>query len=393
MVRSPRVTIAGLLLLASAFVCPVRAAEPFRYPEAKYGTGELRYVNGLPVLTVSGTPEEIGQAVGALAVRPGQRMLDYPEDLLTHFHLHFLWGTFARAGNRMVARFPADYRRELEALVESSNVERDRLVVGNTLFDLKKVLACSALLVEPERSATGAPLLGRNLDYPSLGYAHEHSLVTVYRPEGKHAFASVGFPGLVGCLSGMNDMGLSLAILEVFQVKAGQRRFDSTGIPYALCYRQLLEECATIAEAKTLLESMPRTTTTNLVIADRDGVAVLEVTPRHVVLRGPQQGACVCTNHFCTDELRPLVRLSPARSLERFATLEAAVAKPGKFGPSDVQHSLDAVRMNEETMQTMIFEPCGLRMHLSIGTCPSSAGEMRALELAPLFAGARISGK
>ena len=36
-------------------------------------------------------------------------------------------------------------------------------------------------------------------------------------------------------------------------------------------------------------------------------------------------------------------------------------------------------------MQTMIFEPATLRLHLSIGICPSTAGEMKLLELAPLL--------
>src|SRR5262249_16285493 len=152
-----------------------------------------------------------------------------------------------------------------------------------------------------------APLMGRNLDYPSLGYAQDYSLVTVCKPAGaKHAFVSVGFPGLVGCLSGMNDAGLSLSILEVFQIRFGERKFDPTGTPYALCYRRLLEECSTIDEARQMLESMHRTATTNLVLADKNGVATFEITPDYVIVRpATQDGCCACTNHFSTDFLRP----------------------------------------------------------------------------------------
>src|SRR5207248_2021824 len=160
----------------------------------------------LPVLCVAGTPEEIGDQVGALAVGPGQRILGYPRELLQHIHLGLLWWPLVKAGDHMVEHFPADYRAELEATVRSAKGPREPIVAGNTLFDLKKILACSALLVEPPRSATSGPLLGRNLDYPTLGYVHHYSLVSVYKPCGaKHAFASVGFPGMVGCLSGMND--------------------------------------------------------------------------------------------------------------------------------------------------------------------------------------------
>jgi isopenicillin-N N-acyltransferase like protein len=366
----------------------VRADPPFRYPEGRSGTGELKYVNGLPVLTVGGTPEEIGTAIGALALSPARRMQEYPHDLARHFHAGGLWGLLVRAGQRMVERFPDDYRVELETLAKAGYAKRDNIVAGNTLFDVKKFLCCSALLVEPERSGTGGPLLGRNLDYPSLGYAHDYSLVTVYRPAGaKHAFASIGFPGLVGCLSGMNDAGLAVAVLEVFQVKAGRKRFDSAGLPYALCYRRLLEECATVAEAEALLAKMKRTTITNLVVADRERVAVFEITPRHVVVRPPEAGTCVCTNHFCSATLRPRTSVNLFATNDRYRALDTARSSRDVLGVADLQHALHAASMKSSTMQTMVFEPAELRLHLAIGTCPSSAAEMKLLNLAPLFAG------
>jgi hypothetical protein len=380
----PRFVLAVAALLAADLVS---AGEPFRYPEASQGKGRLKYVNHLPVLTVAGTPEEIGAAVGTLALVPAQPMVSYPDDLLKHYSCSFLRATFLRQGNRMFEHFPAEYQRELEAMARAAPVDHDRLVLGNTLFDLKKMLACSALLLEPWRSATGAPLLARNLDYPSLGYAHEYSLVTVYRPQGKHAFTSVGFPGLVGCLSGMNDAGLAVAVLEVFQVQAGWKKLDRGGLPYALCYRRILEECTTIAKARALLESMHRATITNLVLADRQGVAVFEVCPERVVQRGPSGGECICTNHYCSAQLRPLLPLNICRSFERYDILQHARPAVDQFDVADLHRALHAACDPKETLQTMIFEPATLRLHLAVGTCPASAGEMRTLELAPLLQG------
>jgi len=112
------------------------------------------------------------------------------------------------------------------------------------------------------RSATGAPLLlGRNLDYPSLGYAHEYSLGD--RAIGPtQACLRLVASRLVGCLSGINDAGLSVAILESF--RSGSRKVVRlSGTPYGLGYRPPLEECSTTRRRKTLLEKMKRTTTTN----------------------------------------------------------------------------------------------------------------------------------
>src|SRR5262249_606373 len=226
-----------------------------------------------------------------------------------------------RQGRAMAKRFPAEYRTEMDAIIKYGQAPEDSVIAGNTLFDIKKIVLCSALMVEGQRSATGGPLLGRNLDYPSLGYVHEYSLVTVYRPKGKHAFVSVGFPGLVGCLSGMNDAGLTVAVLEVFAARKGEGRFDANGLPYALCFRTLLEECTTIDEAKKRLEQLPRTTLLNLVVADRNEVGTIEVTPKTVVLRKSEKGVCSCTNHFCT-ELASDKRIDVAESYGRFKLLE-----------------------------------------------------------------------
>jgi hypothetical protein len=360
---------------------------PFRYPEGRHGCGELRYVNELPVLTVEGEPDDVGESIGALALRPAPRMAGYPEDSLRHYWAGFLHRPLAWLGDRLVRNLPAEYRAELDALARGAGLDRSKLVVGNTLFDIKKFIACSAVLIEPMRSPTGFPLLGRNLDYPSMGYAHEYGLVTIYRgAAGRRSFASVGFPGLIGCLSGMNDAGLALAVLEVFQAPLFTRRLDLGGTPYAVCFRRLLEQCCTIDEARDMLARMRRTTIFNLALADRHRVAVFEVTTRRVRERGPEQGAGSCTNHFCAEELQPLWSFNVYKTLTRHDVLRRALRETESFGIGEVHSALHAASNAEETLQTMVFEPGALRLHLAIGTCPASAGELRALELAPLFA-------
>src|SRR5215212_2073165 len=112
-------TFARLLFSFACSLCLspalLHGAEPFRYPEKKHGTGELRYLNKVPVLTVSGTPEEIGEAVGALAVKPAPKVLDYPRGVLDHFAAGLLWNVVLGKGKEMVQHFPADYRTEMDA--------------------------------------------------------------------------------------------------------------------------------------------------------------------------------------------------------------------------------------------------------------------------------------
>src|SRR5262249_55210426 len=155
-----------------------------------------------------------------------------------------------------------------------------------------------------------------------LGYLHEYTLVTVCRPRGKHALVSVGYAGLLGCVSGINDTGLSLAVLETTGApKREGPGFSPEGVPFLLCYRRLLEECTSIQEAEKLLRGMKRTSTTILALCDRNGGAIFEITPSRVCVRPCERGLGVCTNHFCAPELKLDKPKNTATTLDRFAIL------------------------------------------------------------------------
>ncbi len=371
--------------LALVLMLPAQETKSFRFPEAKLGAqAELKYVENIPLLRVAGTPQEIGSAVGTLALAPAAKVLTYPRDLLKHRNVDVMWPYFKGAGKSLYKNFPVSRSEELEAIAKGAKAERDLVICGNTFFDLKKVFACSAILIGKPCSSTGGTMLARNLDYPSLGYIHQYTLVTIYRGKDKLAFVSVGFPGLVGVLSGMNEAGLALGVLEVFDSKDGIP-FDKKGIPYGLCLRQLLEEARTIDQAKSILEKLPRTTTINIAIADRDEVAVLEVSPARVVRRNPEKDICVTTNHFCTVEQKAAKTVNIDRTFERFERLAETRHAKKLFTPDDLRQQLDAVNLGSLTLQTMVFEPEPLKLHLSYGKVPSSTLPLRTLELAPYF--------
>jgi predicted choloylglycine hydrolase len=385
-----------LLVLAAALVStPVRAGEPFRFTEGKHGKGELKYVQGVPVLLVEGTPEEIGEQVAVLT-KSASRLLNYPREVIAAFvtpaGATMLWPRFVQKGSRLLENFPPAYRAEFETMVKTSGFDRELMMIGNTAFDLKEELNhlfnCSALVVEAERSKTGQPLFGRNMDHFPLGYLHEYSLVTVYRPRGKHAFAAVGYAGMIGCISAINDAGLSLAVLETTGAPESEGPvFRIDGVPFALNYRRLMEECTTIDEALTALRKMKRTTTNNLTVCDRHGAAVFEITPTRVVVRRCAKGIGVCTNHFCSDELKLAKPKNIFTTLDRFAIIDKARTAETKLGVDEVQKYLDAANQGKNTLQTMIFEPATLTLHVAfaVGEKPSSAQKLKRLELAPWF--------
>lgn len=373
-----------------------RAAEPFRFPEGKHGKGELKYINGIPVLFLEGTPEEIGEQGATIVGGSAKRLLNFPQEMvgkmLPPIVVKGLWPILNKQSDRLYQNFPPDHRAELEAIIKTSGFDRQAMITANTVFDMKAfvmpLLGCSALAVDSDRSQTGKPIFGRNMDYNGLGYLHEYTLVTVYKPKGKRPFVAIGWPGMVGVVSGINDAGLCIAALETTgSPKEEGPPFNAEGVPFALIYRRILEECSTIEEAEKLLREQKRTTTNNLAVCDKNGGAVFEFSPSRVAVRRAEQGYTVCTNHFVTKELKLTEPKKMATTLERFETLCKARTEGKKLGVADIQKYLDAANQGDHTIQTMIFEPTALVLHLSVsdGKAPSSSLPLKKLELGPLL--------
>jgi predicted choloylglycine hydrolase len=180
----------------------------------------------------------------------------------------------------------------------------------------------------------------------------------------------------------MNDAGLALAVHEVFFARDRSLMFDPHGVPYLLAFRRILEECATVEEAEQLLRSIPRTTRLNLAVCDRRCGAVVEFTPKTLVVRRGEDGICACANHFCSEELATLAFQFRYRRLLQIASL-------ARISLEDVAAKMHDVNLGRLTIQTMVFEPAPLVVHLAFGALPASGLPLKRLELAPLFAADR----
>lgn len=374
--------IVSSLTLVLLVACTAFAAQP-QFTPAKHSTGELRVFSGLYVVEVAGSPEEIGEQLGTLLKQPINALMSKQDEFARGFGLgnnikDALKSGLASAAQLLTPSFPDSQRRELQATARTAGVDPRVLTLGNLMYELSQFPACSTLAVEPSRSATGNMLFGRNLDFPTFGFLDKYSVLIIYRPQGKHAFASVSFPGFVGVASGMNDAGLCVAQLEVGRSAEKNPRLNLGGTPVAMCFRRLLEECTTVDEAEKLLRSQKRLIMCNLAICDRHESAVLEITPKSVVRRADQQGICPCTNHFRTDPLAVNTRCGRYDKLCRAFSHE-------KLGVKDVGQFLNDVNQGGNTIQTMIFEPASLKVHLSLGPPPSSARPLKTLDLAELL--------
>jgi hypothetical protein len=204
--------------------------------------------------------------------------------------------------------------------------------------------------------------MGRNLDFDARGILDSRSVLMIFRPTGKYQFAAIGWPGMIGVLSGMNERGLCLANMEVDRPL---RAPDA--MPYTLLYRSILERCATVDEAIEFLNRTPRQSANNLMLMDAAGNrAVAEIRPDGVVIRRGNPGrALISTNHQRGQDAD-----TPGRCWRYDLLHKMSGGEFGQIDTETLQRMLSKVVQGPHgdlTLQSMIFEPSRRVVYLATG--------------------------
>ena len=375
--RSSR--IISLALPLCLLACSLDAhAQAFRFPEAQHGKGELRYIQGIPVLNVRGTHAEMGEQIGILALKPASEIIDMINGYATRGVPDNVRPAADLIIATMVARFPKRYRDELNAMAKAAEVDRSALMMANTIIDLEEMVGCSSLLVDTNRSSTDGPLYGRNVDMPYVKGIADFSLLIVYQPDDGHAFAMPNLPGFLMLMSGMNCKGLALGSQSVGIPRDGSGRFNPLGISSAVAGRSLMEGCATVDEARTWLEENHLMRCVSIAACDPQQELIMEVTTKRVLPRNPKNGLVYATNHFRHPEL------GGDYQCWRYARLEQS-QRWDRLGVREVAGYMDSVNQGLMTVHTMVFEPASLRLHLAMGPGPATSLPLKIIDLEELF--------
>ncbi|MCA8939269.1 MAG: hypothetical protein KDB07_05665, partial [Planctomycetes bacterium] len=250
----------------------------YRLPEFKpqgiHG-GSLEIQQGIPIARLRGSNYEIGKQHGALVGEQAAALFERYLGIFAGRKSHDL-----KLANKMLKHIPERYIEEMKGFSDGSGISWDDTLLTTTFLDIHKVALCSTFVVRDQSSSNGEIVFGRNLDFPALHIADRASMLFVVEPEGKRPFVSVGWPGFLGVLSGMNADGLALAMMLIY----GHTRTDHVeGVPFALHYRDVLESYDNVKDASARLHKREFAVCNNMMLADasRDA-AVLELHTRGV---------------------------------------------------------------------------------------------------------------
>ena len=209
------------------------------------------------------------------------------------------WAWALNVARHLEVRISDKRRAEIGGIADATGLTYDQVLVGNLIPELGqqrgRPVACSTFVALPGRSVTGALIVGRNLDF-----GHPEILSRLVRPyvlaeNGAHRIFSVGFPGMVGVLTAINEKLVSLSQMYSFHDDQ-----DAEGIPTSFLYRDALAVVDNLSQAISYLDgAAPRATATNTMATDATDAAVLEMTAHHFAVRRPEAtGTLYSANHF-----------------------------------------------------------------------------------------------
>jgi isopenicillin-N N-acyltransferase like protein len=385
----------------------------------RYGRAWIDRDGQLWRMHLEGSPVEIGDARGRLSERLFRELDDRVRDLVDRRYGGWLeqWtaAMVLRWDYRGADRFlDEEHRLELAAMARAlPQAEGDRIASYPRLFlyqcvyDLGQrlddvLIEGSMFAAVPKRTASGEPgnlVIGRTLSFDLGRGVEADRIVTFYHPDGRYPFVSVGWPGLVGVVTGINARGIFVAL--------NPARTDDPmeeGSPLPLVLRKVLEQADTLEQAVEIIRGAAVRSSGIVLVADgmHRKAVVLEVAPRDPenrrVVRGEGESIVWATDHmvdeaFAGDMHNDWVRRYTSSGY-RFRRLEELLGTGDPIDPARAAALLRDRRgvgneqlglgnrnalENLTTTQSVVVDATAMVMWVAEG--PSTLGRYKAIDL------------
>lgn len=340
----------------------------------------------LRMVQLAGAPRDLGVQHGrALApeIRALRRaLLAYLARISLFAGALPLYTLLVFLGKRFWPYIPPRFQEEMRGVAAGADLGLGAILLLNVLDDLaNNCPRCSALAAGGPYTGDGCYLLGRNLDYPLFTEPMvKYQTLFVLEPAQSLPLVSLAWPGYVGVCTGMNRAGVALA-----QLTSMSRGRTFRGVPAALRFRQGLEEGSDLPGAASLILQTPGTIGNNLMLCSPREAMGLELTARQGIIRYPQDGLILATNHYQSGSMAPLKGRFPPRpplspltdyhftetySQARLARLRD-LARGDCLGPIKIQEILaDPGIANPGTAVSVVFSPAEQKLWVARGQQP-----------------------
>jgi len=327
-------------LKLTVFVACCLSLAPASYTEEAERAGDARAPGKLPagVARLTGSPEEIGRKHGELLKDKIRLMIkEYVQD-------SYAWerekdDMLARV-RRMKPSIPEWYRKELAACAKAAGVDEDVLLFAQCEGDIKSLGGCTTYVAFGKVTADGTMEIGRSFDYWGLDSTDQCATVfaVIPRPRDGYAFVSVGWAGILGGWTFINEKGLFVA-----NNLGGFYEKNPKGVPTLILERMVAQKAATVDEAIKIVRESPRMRGQALVIGHpgnkKAGVqpeaAVIQYDGARVEVERPKKGfaldSSVGTSAYQLRRILRRAKREPTAAIKsagNYITLHSVAIRP-----------------------------------------------------------------
>jgi hypothetical protein len=381
--------------------------------------------SGLWEMYVEGEPYERGLVTGKLS----KELIQYQENAfvaqLHHFvpsdlYLFFL-KYIVRYFNRNLDRdISIEYLEEIYGISRSASdnygyvaKKFDRILIYHAAHDVGHALeqyhlvGCSSFAAWGNHSKDSSLIIGRNFDFYVGDDFARNKIIAFYKPAKGYRFMSVSWGGMAGCVSGMNEKGLTVTINA-----AKSEVPTSASTPISIIVREILQYASSIDEAYKIAKSRNSFVSEILLIGSQTDhmAALIEKTPSTTQLYMPAADYILCSNHFqgavLKNEEINLKNISESSSGYRYQKLTELINRYQKIDYTQAalmlrdQTGLKGKSIgysNEKSLNqlichhSVIFKPSELKVWVS--TSPYQIGRYVCYDLNKIFMGVRTPDK
>lgn len=393
-----------------------------------YGKASLNYQGPLALLHTEGSAHEVGAQHGRLLAHElktlhsqFQQNVDQSVDKdgllgkrLHNIRLRWRWRALDDGipGHQLVelaglirgaAKSGVDLSYE-DLVRQSALLDVGQAAEGSSGVSLWTIARALTMLVPLQSELGNRLVVARTLSLPGAAdggdAARTHPLLHVSHPNDALAYASLGWPGLVGVVSGVNNrkIGVFLHFAKTTDV-----RINREAQPSALIAKEILENAQTLDEAISILKHAKSLGAAIFVLVDGNEQkwAVVERTPSKLGIRRGV-GAQVLVDDINDKKLkddpiadrsrrmRPMLdRLKRAKQLVRKANASpvdvAAILRDQKSSEGAALVFGHRAALNDlESVHTAIFDING--MVVWVAESGDASGRFHAIDLRHAFA-------
>ena len=280
-----RLVLIGMVMVGNAF------ADGYR---VKLGTTP----DDFPVVVVTGTPREMGHALGKLMQPEIQafapRFLEMAQQSdgkkLSNNNLDAAWKS-------MAPFIGPQFGEELQGLAEGTGLPLE-LLRRVHMVPVISEYSCSGVAIWGTATRTGHLYQIRNLDYTTSAHLQDFPCVVIYIPKDGIPHVNPSFAGSIGCHTGMNLEGITLT--EIGDSPSSEGPYDLRGIHFMILFRQILYSAKTLDQAVAAITNAKRIKKYHFVVGDGK-------IPAAVKMKAWTPDLVVWKDNDPTDEMAPAV--------------------------------------------------------------------------------------